>query len=144
MKALDSLFAGMRVSSSGLAAERMRMDVISENIANARTTRTPDGGPYRRKVVHFEPMVREAFFRGEKAADGVGVAKVAHDYSSDFVRINEPGHPDADGDGMVHYPNVNAVVEMADLVTSMRAYEANLSAQQGFVQMAQRALELLR
>ena len=120
------------------------MDVISENIANARTTRTPEGGPYRRKVIHFEPLVREAFLRGEEAPRGVGVARIDRDYSNDFVRISEPGHPDADADGMVHYPNVNAVVEMADLVTSMRAYEANLTAQQGFVQMAQRALELLR
>jgi len=144
MNTLDSLFSGMRVASSGLAAERLRMDVITENIANARITRTPEGGPYRRKLIHFEPLVREAFLRGESAPAGVGVASVSQDFSSDFVRIRERGHPDADADGMVTYPNVNTVVEMADLVTSMRAYEANLSAQQGFVQMAQKALELMR
>ncbi len=134
----------MRVTSTGLQAERMRMNVITDNIANARATRTPEGGPYRRKLIHFEPLVREAFMRGEQAPKGVGVAKITRDFSSDFVRISEPGHADADSEGMVLYPNVNSVVEMADLVTSMRAYEANLTAQQGFVQMAQRAMELLR
>ena len=144
MNSLDRLFSGMRITSTGLSAERMRMDVIAENIANARTTRTPGGGPYRRKVVYFQPLLREAFLRGDSAPQGVSVPLVAEDHSSDFVRVQEDGHPDADSEGMVHYPNINSVVEMADLVTAMRAYEANLTAQQGFVQMAERALELLR
>ena len=134
----------LQVSASGLSAERTRLQTTSQNIANARITRTPEGGPYRRKVVYFEPLMKQAFLRGKEMPHGVGVPRVGRDHSSDFVRIHEPGHPDADADQMVHYPNVNTVVEMADLVTSMRAYEANLAAQQGFVQMAQRALELLR
>lgn len=144
MDALDRLFSGMRVSSTGLMAERVRMDVISENIANARTTRTADGEPYRRKLVYFQPILEDRFRRGGGAPEGVGVPYVGEDHSSEYMEVMEPGHPDADAEGMVRYPNVNAVVEMADLVTAMRAYEANLTAQQGFVQMAERALELLR
>ena len=139
---IEQLFTGLRVSSSGLRAERMRMDVIAENIANARTTRTPDGGPYRRKVVHFESILRESG-NGASRAGGIR-AEVAEDHESGMVRILDPGHPDADADGMVTFPNVNTVMEMADLITAMRAYEANLTAQENFVRMAERALELAR
>ena len=143
MSGIDSLFSGMRISSTGLAAERFRMDVISENIANSRTTATPDGGPYRRKLVSFAPLLRDSL-RDAGISLGVQEPEVVEDFSNEFVRVLEPGHPDADSEGMVRYPNVNAAVEMADMVTSMRAYEANLSAQETFVRMAERALELLR
>jgi flagellar basal-body rod protein FlgC len=143
MNAIDPLFSGMRVSASGLAAERMRIDVIAENIANARTTRTPDGGPYRRKVVLFEALV-EPSGRDSAPALGVAAARVVPDETSDFERVLDPSHPDAGPDGMVAYPNVNTVLEMADLITAMRAYEANLTAQESFVQMAERALDLAR
>ena len=143
MSGIDSLFSGMRISSTGLAAERFRMDVISENIANSRTTATPDGGPYRRKLVSFAPLLRDSL-RDAGISLGVEEPEVVEDFSNEFVRVLEPGHPDADSEGMVRYPNVNAAVEMADMVTSMRAYEANLSAQETFVRMAERALELLR
>ena len=138
----NGFFTGMRICASGLTAERERMDVIAENLANARTTRTPDGGPYRRKIVLFEPILAEV--EGEERAQGVEATRIGVDRVTDFERVLDPGHPDAGPDGMVVYPNVNTVMEMADLITSMRAYEANLTAQENFVRMAERALDLLR
>lgn len=143
MSELDSLFSGLRVSSAGLLAERSRVDVIAENIANASTTRTQSGGPYRRKQVVFENAVRDAYSRGGVPQGPHGI-RVTEDHSTPFVSILSPGHPDADANGSVLYPNVNAVLEMTDLITALRAYEANLAAQEGFVRMAERALELAR
>jgi len=142
MQGFDGFFTGMRISASGLTAERERMDVIAENLANARTTRTPEGGPYRRKVVLFEPLLQQV--EGEERSYGVRSLPVQQDRATDFERVLDPGHPDAGPDGIVLYPNVNTVMEMADLITAMRAYEANLTAQENFVRMAERALELLR
>jgi len=147
MSGMDKLFSGMRISATGLTAERTRIDIIAENIANARTTRTPEGGPYRRKVVRFEPLLRDSMGFGPGAEDnvlGVVASSVEHDYSSDPQLVLEPGHPDANADGMVAYPNVNTVLEMADLITALRAYEANLTAQENFVRMAERALRILQ
>lgn len=143
MSGLDRLFTGMRASSSGLSAERTRIDVIAENIANANTTRMPNGGPYRRKVVHFEPLLER---EGAKhvARGGVRVTGVHTDTTTPTELVFDPSHPDADADGMVEMPNVNTVREMADLITAMRAYESNLAAQENFVRMAERALQLLR
>jgi flagellar basal-body rod protein FlgC len=143
MSEIDSLFSGLRVSSEGLLAERARVDVIAENIANANTTRTSGGGPYRRKQVVFERVARDAFSRRETPR-GPGAIRVTEDHSTPFVSILSPGHPDADANGSVLYPNVNAVLEMTDLITALRAYEANLAAQEGFVRMAERALEIAR
>ncbi len=143
MNTLDRFFTGMRISATGLAAERTRIDVIAENIANARTTRTSDGGPYRRKLVLFEPLLQR-IVGGEERVEGVLATRVVLDRSTDFERILDPSHPDAGPDGMVAYPNVNTVLEMADLITALRAYEANLTAQENFVRMAERALELAR
>lgn len=142
MDGTNGFFTGMRICASGLTAERERMDVIAENLANARTTRTPDGGPYRRKIVLFEPVLQE--FEGQERPAGVKATRVGLDRATDFERVLDPGHPDAGPDGMVLYPNVNTVMEMADLITSMRAYEANLTAQENFMRMAEKALELLR
>ena len=147
MNAFDRLFSGMRIVSSGLSAERKRIDVIAENIANARTTKTLEGTPYRRKMVVFEPLLERAYGRGRSGASTVGgvqVPRVLEDHSSDFERILEPGHPDADANGMVAYPNVNTVMEMADLITALRAYEANITAQENFVRIAERTLQLIR
>lgn len=143
MSGIGNLFSGMRTSASGLTAERTRIDVIAENIANARTTRTPEGGPYRRKVVMFEPLLQETL-GGEMTSFGVGASQVIPDMNSAFERVLDPSHADAGPDGFVEYPNVNTVLEMADLITAMRAYEANLTAQENFVRMAERALELAR
>lgn len=142
MEGTQGFFTGMRICASGLTAERERMDVIAENLANARTTRTPDGGPFRRKVVLFEPLLEEV--AGEERIVGVKATRTGVDRVTDFERVLDPGHPDAGPDGIVTYPNVNTVMEMADLITAMRAYEANLTAQENFVRMAERALELLR
>ena len=119
------------------------MDVIAENIANANTTRTPEGGPYRRKVVRFEPLLQE-FASGRKEVTGVNAAEVLPDYWTPFQVIHDPSHPDADAEGFVRLPNINTVIEMADLITAVRAYEANLAVQQNFMQMAERALQLAR
>lgn len=149
MNGLGELFNGMRVAASGLSAERARIDVIAENIANARTTRTPEGGPYRRKMILFEPVLERALAGagrkgGAREVHGVRAAAVVRDERRPFERVLDPGHPDAGPDGAVLYPNVDAVLEMADLVTALRAYEANLTAQQNFLRMAERALELAR
>ena len=142
MGGIEKLFAGMRASSTGLTIERTRIDTIAENIANARTTQTPEGGAYRRKLVIFEPMLEEAM--GSNASIGVARPSVVEDMKTPFERVLDPSHPDAGEDGYVELPNVNTVMEMADLITAMRAYEANVTAQQNFVRMAERALELLR
>ena len=143
MEGFEGFFTGMRICASGLLAERTRMDVIAENLANARTTRTPEGGPYRRRIALFEPIL-ETTLEGEERSVGVRAVRVVPDRASDFERVLDPGHPDAGPDGMVLYPNVNTIMEMADLITAMRAYEANLTAQENFVRLAERALELIR
>lgn len=142
---IDDLFRfpGMRAATSGLRAERVRMDTIAENLANLQTTSTPEGGPYRRKIVTFEAALG-AGENGESTVTGIGSVNISRDYVTPFESVHIPGHPDADGAGMVDMPNVNAVSELADMITAMRAYEANLQTAEGFVRMAQRALELAR
>ncbi len=137
------LFAGMRTSSTGLAAERMRIDVIARNIANANSTSTPEGGPYRRRTVSFSPLMQKDD-QGKPQVTGVSVTEVGQDHVTPFEVIHDPSHPDADADGNVSLPNVNATKEMADLITAMRSYDANLRAQQSLMRMAERALELAR
>ena len=141
MSGISNLFSGMRASSSGLAAERIRLDVIARNLANAETTRTPEGVPYRRQTVWFEPLLQRAE-DGSMQVSGVKVGGVNSDYASPMERILNPGHPDADAQGYVTMPNVNTTAEMVDLISASRAYEANLSAQESFIQMAERALRL--
>lgn len=143
MTGIDKLFSGMRAASSGLAAERVRIDVIAENLANAGTTRTSSGGAYRRKIVSFEPL-RQQLEGSRMTGGGVRVSAVAQDFATPMEMIHDPSHPDANEEGMVEYPNVNGVREMADLMTAIRAYEANLKAQEVFTRMAQRALEMIR
>ncbi len=143
MSRLDRLFSTMRTSASGLAAERVRVGVIAENIAGARITKTPDGGPYRRKVVVFEPLLRKQL-DGAAQAVGVRAVRIENDTTTPFEDVHDPSHPDADADGNVRMPNVNPLKEMTDMIGSMRSYEANLSAQENFLRMAQRALELAR
>lgn len=149
MSSIEKLFSGMRASASGLTAERVRIDVIARNIANASVTQLPDGsGPYRRQVVHFAPILAKesdgfaSHSGGAPLSVGVRVSGVSDDVTTPFERIRDPGHPDADADGMVTMPNVNTTREMADMITAMRAYEANIGAQDTFVRMAERALRL--
>jgi flagellar basal-body rod protein FlgC len=144
MGTIRNLFSGFRASASGMSAERMRMDVIAKNLANAHTTSMPGGGPpqpYRRQVAHFEPILRELEDRSV-VTEGVRVSEVSPDYKTPFDEIYDPSHPDADDHGIVRMPNVNTMKEMADLMTAVRAYEANLRAQEMFVRMAERALRL--
>ena len=143
MEGIDRLFSGMRAASSGMAAERVRIDTVALNIANANTTRTSAGGPYRRQLVHFAPILERAA-NGKHEIVGVKVARVAPDESSPMPRILDPTHSDADAQGYVTYPNVNPVMEMADLIAASRAYEANVAAQEQFVAMAERALRLVQ
>jgi flagellar basal-body rod protein FlgC len=123
------------ISASGLSAQRARLDVIASNLANVETTRTPGGGPYRRLLPVFASRTRNP--------GGVAVVGIAVD-PRDPRRVYQPGHPDADPDGFVAYPNVNIVEEMVDLVSATRSYEANAAAYNAAKTMAQRALDLGR
>jgi flagellar basal-body rod protein FlgC len=143
------LFDAISISASGLTAERLRMDVISNNIANANTTRTEEGGPYRRQMVIFQAREGEtsSFYDllQKKVQPGTGVraVKIVKD-PSPLRLIYDPSHPDADQQGMVNLPNVNIVAEMVDLIAATRAYEANVTALNSTKTMANRALEIGR
>lgn len=128
----------LRVSSSGLSAERLRMDLIADNLANANTTRAPDGQPYRRKVAVFQPITPTPQMPG-----GVRVAQIAADPTPPRL-VYEPGHPDADANGYVAYPNVDIVHEMVDMITASRAYEANIQAFNAAKNMFLRTLDIGR
>lgn len=131
------------ISASGLSAERLRMEVVANNIANASVTRTPEGGAYRRKDVVFEAVMTDANRPGQSGLGGVRTVGVVEDMS-ELPRLHQPGHPDADADGFVTMPNVNVPLEMVNLITATRAYEANLKAAQSFVDMNQQALSIIR
>lgn len=137
----------MNISGSGLTAQKFRMDVISQNITNMYTTRTEDGGPYRRKMVVFRSKESESFediLRGKAArnvAGGVEVTEVVEDMS-EFKIVYNPEHPDADERGYVSMPNVDSLKETVDYMEAYRAYEANITALDGLKQMAMKALEI--
>jgi len=144
----DTTFNAFNISSSGLTSERLRMEVVANNIANASVTRTPEGGPFRRKDVVFEAALnRSGAFHGDSMTSsgfgGVNVVGIVDD-QSELPRVYNPGHPDADLDGFVTMPNVNMPIEMVNLITATRAYEANLKAAQAFGDMAQQAIALLK
>ncbi len=137
------------ISASALSADRTQMNVISMNLANAKTTRTPMGGPYqRRTVVRAATDVDDPFSQHMRSAldrelKGVRVMAVAVD-SRPLKQVYEPGHPDANADGYVYYPDINVVEEMANLMTAQRNYEANVSTMDAVKQMYQKALEIGR
>jgi len=139
----------MDISASALTAQRMRMDVISENIANADTTRTADGGPYRRRVVEMaeQPMSFSAALeqaRGERVTGGgVVVSRIVEDMS-DFEYEYNPNHPDADEHGYVARPNVDIAEEIIDMMSATRSYEANVTALNATKSIAMKALEIGR
>ncbi len=135
-----SLFGGLSISGSGMTAERLRMDVIAENLANAESTRGADGQPYRRKEVVLAAAGGQSF---QDVLDGVRVKAVVED-SSPGKKVYDPGHPDADKQGFVTMPNVSTVTEMVDLITASRGYEANVQAMNAAKQMFTRTLDLLR
>ncbi len=139
----NDLFAATAISSSGMSAERLRMEVVANNIANANTTRSANGGPYRRQDVVFAEVLGAA--RGCPGGNlrGVEAVEMIED-PSDLPSVYQPGHPDADAAGNVRMPNVQLPIEMVNLLTAARAYEANLRTSQTFRQMNEQALALLR
>jgi flagellar basal-body rod protein FlgC len=151
-----SFFSALRTSASGLTAQRLRMDLISNNIANAETTRTAEGGAYRRQVALFTPRVegRASFFDllrgsvqpgqpGAPSLEGVQTVQIAQDQAP-MRMVLDPSHPDANEDGYVEYPNVNPVTEMTDMLSATRSYEANVTVLNAAKAMAQRALDIGR
>lgn len=145
-----SIFSAFNVNASGMTAQRYRMDIISENVANAKTTRTQDGTPYRRKVVTFEQKGATAktfsSFLGQASnrydGQGVRVRKVSEDTWTQMNMVYDPSHPDADENGYVTYPNVNIVTEMTNLIDASRSYEANATAFNASKSMAMKGLEI--
>ncbi len=164
---IEKLFAGLTISAWGMSAQRKRMNAIANNIANAETTRTEDGTPYRRKIVRmqsaeeqsFEAAVAhssglrmeatqpghftggEASFREVQTLPGSVEAQEAED-TSDFKLVHDPHHPDADENGYVKMPNVNIVTEMVDMMSASRAYEANITVLNAHKAMAKDTLEI--
>lgn len=142
------LFNSFSISASGMTAQRFRMDVISENVANVNTTRTEDGGPYRRKVVTFSEKTVSPFStvlanaKGKYTGSGVKVTQVSEDYSEEMIKTYDPSHPDADEDGYVTYPNVNIITEMTNLIDASRSFEANVTAFDASKTIALKALEI--
>ncbi len=137
-----SLFDTFRISGSGLTAERLRMDTIANNLANANTTRTEAGGPYRRQMVLFSAIEKKTVTK-KPIGGGVKVVGIVHDASPPKL-VYDPQHPDADADGYVQLPNINVVTEMVDLITATRAYEANITAINAAKSMALKALDIGR
>jgi len=150
------LFGSLDISASALSAERLRMDVTAENLANAQSTRTSNGGPYRRKEVvqesngdGFAGALASARAAGVGGAGGAGpqggvkVTGVVEDQTPNRL-VYDPSHPDANAQGYVSMPNVNPVTEMVDLITASRSYEANVTAMQTSKQMFTKTLDLLR
>jgi flagellar basal-body rod protein FlgC len=135
-----SLLTAIDVNASGLSAQRRRVELASSNLANSQTTRTEEGGPYRRKDVVFQTVLGQATGEG---VEGVEVAEVVED-PRPFDRRYEPGHPDADAEGYVAYPNVSPMEEMTTLTAASRSYEANLAAISVLKSMINRTLEIGR
>ncbi|MGH2901617.1 MAG: flagellar basal body rod protein FlgC [Solirubrobacteraceae bacterium] len=142
-----SLFDAIGTAATGLSAERLRMDVTAENLANAQTTRGADGQAYRRKVVVLQEDAPSfgSTLDGALGRNGAGVkvAEIAQDATPNRL-VYDPGHPDADARGYVSMPNVQPVTEMVDLITASRGYEANVTVMQTAKQMFTKTLEILR
>lgn len=144
------MFSTVNVSASGLTAQRLRMDLIADNIANVNTTRTDDGIPYRRKLAifrersgSFSSAMAEQMSGGQKAGEGVEVVKIRED-TKPFKTVYRPNHPDANQDGYVEMPNINITSEMVDMISASRSYEANVTALNTSKRMAMKALEIGR
>ncbi|MCT4595575.1 MAG: flagellar basal body rod protein FlgC [Anaeromicrobium sp.] len=142
------LFNSINVSASGLTAQRLRMDIISKNIANANTTRTSNGSPYRRQMAvfqkknpSFDEVLKGESNRQNQSGGGVEVSAIVED-KSPFRMVYEPGHPDADKDGYVKMPNVDVVTEMINMVSATRSFEANITSINSTKGMLMKALEI--
>ncbi len=149
-----SLFNSMNVSASGMTAQRLRMDLIAQNIANVNTTRDENGDVYRRQTAVFEEKAPDAFGKAlihsskkfTKASEfegrGVKVTSIVEDHVSAMKKVYDPSHPDADEEGYVTYPNVNTVTEMTNLIDASRSYEANITAFNATKNMLLKGLEV--
>jgi flagellar basal-body rod protein FlgC len=143
-----SVIDAMNISASGMTAQRLRMDIISQNIANVNTTRDENGNPYKRKILVFEQRNTTPFAQvlggkmSEAAGAGVKVTEIKEDTKTPMNVVYDPSHPDADENGYVTYPNVNTVTEMANLIDASRAYEASVTAFNGMKSMALKGLEV--
>jgi len=141
-----SLFAALQVSASGMQAERTRAETLVENMANAETTRTPDGGPYKRKDVVFSSELQESPFSAvfqNELATGVTVSDITEDNSPPEMRYL-PNHPDANAQGYVAFPKMNPAEDMADLLNTTRSYQANIAAMTAVKDMITHSIDLLR
>jgi flagellar basal-body rod protein FlgC len=143
-----SLFAVLSIGASGMAAQRTRAEMLTENMANAETTRTPEGGPYRRKDVVFERTTVASPFSSIfdaqlNAPGGVAVSEIVTDMKDPELRYL-PGHPDANKDGYVAFPRVNPAEDMVDLMGTARSYQANVAAISAVKDMIQRSFDLFR
>lgn len=146
-----SLFGTFNIASSGMTAQRLRMDTIAENIANVNTTRTKEGGAYIRKEVVLQEKGNNHNIRTfseiydatrSGAGNGVKAVAIVNDTDTDMNLVYDPTHPDADENGYVMYPNVNIVTEMTDLIDASRSYEANATAFEAAKSMAQKGLQI--
>jgi flagellar basal-body rod protein FlgC len=150
------MFTSINTAASGLTAQRLRQDVIADNIANANTTRTTEGGPFRRSRVVFRPRVEDPYWRSpfvprqldHGVGNGVRVTGIEKDYDSETRLVWDPTHPDAiksgPREGYVEMPNVDTVSEMVDLISASRSYEANIAVVNGARTTFQRALDIGR
>ena len=147
-----SMFGGLEISGSALTAQRLRMNVTAENIANAETTKGADGNPYRRKEVTLQSVGQAGTFGSQLsramgtsgvAPGGVQATAITED-QTDGKLVYDPSHPDANEQGYVQMPNVDTVTEMVDLIDAQRAYEANVTAMSASKQMFAKTLEILR
>jgi len=162
---ISGLFASMKISSTGLAAQRRRMNIIAENLANTNTTKTDEGGPYKRKIVRFYELMKKATAHKPVGARDLPLAATARGhihsdleipYSTKFSgvrmdavrdtaepeRVYDPTHPDADEFGYVAMPKIDVIVEMVEMISASRSYEANVSAINAAKDMARKALEI--
>lgn len=149
-----SLMGSLNVSASGMSAQRTRIDIIAQNIANVNTTRDQNGNPYRRQTVvfaekndsNFESILKSASTgiarRRDPLGDGVKITAIAEDHVTPMKMVYDPAHPDADEDGYVTLPNVNTVTEMTNLIDATRSFEANVTAFNATKSMAQKSLEV--
>ena len=145
-------FDGYNVATSGMSAQRTRINIVSSNIANAQTTHSKDGGPYKKQNVIFEEVLLESNKNDKETNDnqvdplslrGVGVREILDAKDAPILKY-EPEHPDANKDGYVAYPNINPVIEMVDLIEAMRSYEANVSAFKTQKEMDTKTLDIIK
>ncbi len=140
-----SFLTAFNISANGMSAERLRINIISSNIANINTTRTPEGGPYKRKDVVFEatPIEDKNSFESQLQLETVKVKDVVEDPRPPILKY-DPSHPDADKDGYVKMPNINLMEEMVNLINASRSYEANVQVMRSAKEMISRTIEILR